>query len=197
MLDSQKLNYYFELFKGLEIKDFSSIFKLVKIRKLKPNEFLINVGDNYNKIAYIKKGLLRAYIIKENGDEVTTLIRWEDQFISSHDYVLHHQPSRFYYQALEHTILLEIDYDMAQTFMSKNPKLEEGRRHFLLKMLAESLARVESFILLNPEERYLKFVKDKPNIVNRVSNKYLATLLGITPVSLSRIRGRIASNKKY
>jgi hypothetical protein len=46
--------------------------------------------------------------------------------------------------------------------------------------------------LLSPEERYIKFVRDKPDIINRVPGKYLATLLGITPISLSRIRRRMA-----
>jgi Mn-dependent DtxR family transcriptional regulator len=59
-------------------------------------------------------------------------------------------------------------------------------------MLAESMVRVESFILLTPEERYLKLIRDKHDIVQRVHDKYIATFLGITPVSLSRIRKRIA-----
>ncbi|MEC4005703.1 Crp/Fnr family transcriptional regulator [Flavobacterium sp. SUN052] len=195
MLDIQKLNYYFGLFKNLELKDFTAIFKLAKIRKIKVSEIYINEGDFYNKIGYIKKGLIRGYFIKENGDEITTIIRWEDQFITSHDGVLFNKPSRLFYQALENTTLIEVDYDVAQTFMAKNPKLEEGRKHFMLKMLAESITRVESFLLLSPEERYLQFIKDKPDIINRIPDKYIATLLGITPVSLSRIKKRIFHKK--
>jgi hypothetical protein len=55
---------------------------------------------------------------------------------------------------------------------------------------------MESFVLLSPEERYMQLLKDKPDIFNRVHNKYLATLLGITPVSLSRIRKRITKTPK-
>lgn len=197
MLDTEKIMHYFGLFKNLELKDFTAIFQLVKIRKLKANEVFIHEGDSYKKISYIKKGLIRAYCFKENGDEITTLVRWEDQFISSHDAILLQQPSRFFYQAIENTILLEVDSEIVQNFISKNPKLEEGRKHFLMEMLSESIKRVESFILYSPEERYLNFIKDKPNIAQRLPSKYIATLLGITPVSLSRIRGRIASNKKH
>lgn len=197
MLDTEKLNYYFGIFKNLELKDLSAIFKLVKIKKLKVGEIFINQGDYYKKITYIKRGLIRAYLIKDNGDEITTLIRWEDQFISSHDSILFNEPSRYFYQAVENTILLEVDYDIVQSFMARNPKLEVGRIHFLKKMLGETIIKVESFILLTPEERYLQFIKDKPNIINRIPSKYIATLLGITPVSLSRIRGRIANQKKH
>lgn len=191
MLEAEQLKYYFKLFKNLEFKDLTSIFKLAKIKKLKAGEIFINEGDFFNKISYIKKGIIRAYFIKDNGDEITTMLRWEDQIISSYDTILFKNPSRFYYQALENTILIEVDYEIAQSFMVKNPKLEEGRKYFMLKMLAETLTRIESFVLLSPEERYIQFVKDKPNIINRVSSKHIATLLGITPVSLSRIKSRI------
>ena len=197
MLDTEKLNYYFGIFKNLELKDLTAIFKLVKIKKLKAGEIFIKEGEYYKKISYIKKGLIRAFLIQENGDEITTLIRWEDQFISSHDSILFDQPSRFAYQAIENSTILEVDYDIAQNFMTKNPKLELGRIHFLKKMLGESILRVETFILLNPEERYLKLTKEKPDIINRVPSKYIATLLGITPVSLSRIRNRIANQRKH
>lgn len=196
MLDTEKLNYYFGIFKNLELKDLSAIFKLVKIKKLKVGEIFIHQGEYYKKITYIKRGLIRAYLFKDNGDEITTLIRWEDQFISSHDSILFNEPSRYFYQAVENTILLEVDYDIVQSFMARNPKLEVGRIHFLKKMLGETIVKVETFILLTPEERYLQFIKDKPNIINRIPSKYIATLLGITPVSLSRIRGRIANQKK-
>ncbi|CAN0600388.1 unnamed protein product, partial [Ectocarpus sp. 12 AP-2014] len=55
--------------------------------------------------------------------------------------------------------------------------------------------RVESFVFLSPEERYKKYVKDNPNIINRAPDMYIANILGITAVSLSRIRNRIASKK--
>lgn len=196
MLDTEKLNYYLGIFKNLEMKDLAAIFNLVKIKKLKAGEILIKQGEYYKKLSYIKKGLIRAYLIKNNGDEITTFIRWEDQFVTSHDSVLFDETSRFMYQAIENTILFEVDYDILQDFIAKNPKLELGRVHFLRKMYGESILTIETFILLTPEERYLKFIKDKPNIINRVPSKYIANLLGITPVSLSRIRGRIANQKK-
>jgi CRP-like cAMP-binding protein len=197
MLDTEKLNYYLGIFKNLDMKDLSAVFNLLKIRKLKAGEIFIQQGEHYKKISYIKNGLIRAYLIKNNGNEITTLLRWEDQLITSHDSILFDEPSRFMYQAIENTTLFEVDDDTAQHFMSKNSQLIMGRVHFLRKMLGESILNVETFILLTPEERYLKFIKDKPDIINRVPSKYIATLLGITPVSLSRIRGRIANQKKH
>ena len=132
--------------------------------------------------------------MKENGDEVTVLLRWENQFVTSHDSILWHKPSRFIYQALEDTTLIEMDYNKAQEIADRNPLLANNRNILLTHMLAQSIDRVESFVLLSAKERYLKLVHEKPDIVNRVPDKYLSTYLGITPVSLSRIRKRIASD---
>jgi CRP-like cAMP-binding protein len=197
MLDVEKIKLYLSLFKDLKLTDLVKLFQMAKTRRVSSGDIYIKEGATYNKLAYIKKGLIRAYTLKENGDEITVLLRWEDQFLASHDNVILHQPSRFIYQALEDTELLEVDYDLAQSVFDQNQQYAKARNFFLLNMLAESMARVETFIMLNPEERYLKLMKEKPDIINRVPSKYIASLLGITPVSLSRIRKRIASHPKH
>ena len=69
-------------------------------------------------------------------------------------------------------------------------------KYVFQKMMRHQLARVESFVLNSPEERYLKYIKDYPDLINRVPDKYIAHVLGITPVSLSRIRKRISDKSK-
>ncbi|MCO6149448.1 hypothetical protein [Flavobacterium sp. NRK1] len=76
-------------------------------------------------------------------------------------------------------------------FMQEDPKYEPVRSHVLMSMLSASLEMIEDFILLTPEERYKKLIAEKFDIVNRVPDKYIASMLGVTPVSLSRIRKRI------
>ncbi len=197
MIDPEKIKFYLALFKNLDLADIVKMFNLVHQKQLEPGDIFISQGENQKKIACIKKGFIRAYLIQDNGDEITTLVRWEVQFVAAYDNIIFNKPSRYIYQAVEKTTLLEVDFETAQSFGKQNPKLEEGRRHFLLHMLGESITRVESFILLSPEERYLQFVKDKPNIANRIPNKYIASLLGITPVSLSRIRKRLSEGKNH
>jgi len=195
MLSAEDIQFYLSVFRGLSFGDLAGIFNIANIRRLPAHTVYIKEQTTYRKMAYIRKGLIRAYQLKENGEEITVLLRWENQFIASHDNIILNQPARFIYQALEDTVLLEIDYDKAQEILDRNPKLAAVRSTFIMDMLAESMVRVESFILLSPEERYLQLVKEKPNIVNRVPDKYIATLLGITPVSLSRIRKRIAGGR--
>lgn len=197
MLSSEDVQFYLTVFKDLKLSDLISLFNIASTRKLVAGEIYIKENTTSNQLAYIRKGLIRAYMLKENGDEITLLLRWENQFVASHDTIILNRPSRFVYQAMEDTTLLEIDYNKASELLDRNPKLSAARSKFIMNMLVESMSRVESFILLSPEERYLQLIKEKPNIVNRVPDKYLATLLGITPVSLSRIRKRIASGLKH
>jgi hypothetical protein len=63
----------------------------------------------------------------------------------------------------------------------------------LRKFLLEAKERIESFVLFTPEQRYVKYIEDFPDMYNRVPDKYIAHVLGITPVSLSRIRKRIST----
>jgi CRP-like cAMP-binding protein len=196
MLSSEDIQFYLGIFKGLSLSDLHQLFTMAHTRRLKAGDVYIAEGSTASRLGFIRKGLIRAYTIKSNGDDVTLMLRWENQFVASHDVIILNQPSRFIYQALEDTVLMELDYHRIEKLLDNNPKLSSHRNIFLLRMLAEALERMESFVLLTPEERYLQLMKDKPDIFNRVHNKYLATLLGITPVSLSRIRKRIAAAPK-
>lgn len=195
-MEANKITYYLKFFSDLELSDLKDFMGIYKEIALNPREIYIREGSESKKVAYLKKGLIRAYTINDKGEEITFLLRWENQFVASHDIVFLNRPSRFMYEAMEKCELVEMDYDVLQKILSKNSKFEKYRKDFLLKMLLESLEQLESFVLLSPEERYVEFLKSKPNIQNRVPNKYIANILGITPVSLSRIRKRIA-NKKH
>lgn len=192
-MSEDSLKAFANIFYDLPIEDLIELFSKASAKKLYSGEVYINLNDENKKLAYIEKGIIRAYAFKENGDEATLLLRWEDQFIGSHDSILLNKPSNFIYQALEETNILEIDYSEVEKIMAEKPKYEPIRNHVLMSMLSASLKMIEDFILLNPEERYKKLIEEKFDIVNRVPDKYIASMLGITPVSLSRIRKRISS----
>ena len=192
MIDAEKIQYYLSKFKTLQLSDLMKLFALASQKELSAGDVYIKEGAMHYKLAYIIKGLIRTYAIKENGGEATLQLHWEDRFFASRDNVILHQPARFIYQALEPTTLLEVDYNEMQSMLDSNPQFAASRNFFLLNMLAESMERVEDFILLSPEERYEKLVLEKPDIINRVPAKYIATILGVTPVSLSRLRKRMA-----
>jgi CRP-like cAMP-binding protein len=192
MPDTDKTAFYLTLFKGIAPEDLFQVIQATQQKVLEPGDIYIREGESSPRLAYIKEGLIRSYHVNEKGIETTVLLRWEEQIVASYDSILMQRPSRFTYHALEKTTLLEVNYDLIQQLLETKPAFEKVRYNFVLDMLAQSLERIESFVLLTPEERYLQLIKDKPDLLQRVSAQHLATLLGITPVSLSRIRKRIS-----
>ena len=196
MIAEEKIRHYLALFPSLKPDDLFLLFSLAVRRELVAGEIYIRQDSYSRKLAYVVSGLIRSYAVRENGEEATIQLHWEDRFFASKDSILRNAASRFIYQAVEPTVLLEMDYDTMQTVLDANPQFAAPRNFFLLSMLADSMERVESFILLSPKERYLQLLDEKPDITARVPDKFIATLLGITPVSLSRMRSRIAKRKK-
>lgn len=192
MLDPEKLAHYLKLFPTITIDDLLQVLSLAKQQDLQAGEVFIREGEMGSKIAYIKTGLMRTWQCNERGEEVTLSITWADLFIGSHDNILFKQPSRFVCEAMEPTTLLVMEYDAIEAMFAKHPAFETMRNYFLMELLGSVVKRIESFVLLSPEERYRKVVAERPEVVQRIPGKYLASMLGITPVSLSRIRARIS-----
>jgi len=180
---------------GLLPADATPLFAMARPVKLDAGEGYIREGDTTKRFAFIERGIVRAYTTKPNGDEATLFLRWDGQLIASHDTIIHNRPARFIYRALEPTQLLEMDYDVLEGILREHPEYEPLRNHFLLRMLAEALQGIEAFVLYTPQERYEQLVANRQDIVNRVPDKYIASTLGITPVSLSRIRRRIGRGR--
>jgi len=176
---------------GVMPGDTEPLFAMTNWVSLEAGETFIRMGDVSRKLAFIEKGIIRSYTVKDNGDEATLFIRYEGQFIASHDTIIHRQPSGFIYRALEPVVLLQIDYDVLEDVLKNHPEYEPLRNFFLMRMLAESLKMMESFVCKSPEERYRELIAERFDLVNRVPDKYIASMLGITPVSLSRIRKRM------
>ncbi|MBF0695200.1 MAG: Crp/Fnr family transcriptional regulator [Flavobacterium sp.] len=195
MLSTELLQDFAELSDELTLEDISELFAKASPRQLNAGETYISIGDRSRMLAFIEKGLIRAFAEKDNGEQATLLLRWEDQFVGSHDTIIFNQPSKFAYQAIESTTILELDYALVEKAMEENPKFESVRKSVLMSMLGGALQMLEDFVLLSPEQRYIKLVDEKMDIVNRVADKHIASMLGITPVSLSRIRKRIANRK--
>jgi CRP-like cAMP-binding protein len=160
------------------------------------SEIYIPEGKIFKKIFYIKKGLLRIFFVTESGEEKTFFFRWEGQIAAIPECIFDNQPTRQTWQALEDCELMEIDFDIVEKLSENNISLFKIRLGFAEKMFLDALKRVESFVLDKPEERYQKLIIQKPEIVKRVADKHIASFIGVTPVSLSRIRKRLASQKK-
>ncbi len=197
MIDFPQLAFYARIFKGLRLEDLKDVSGLFKFVHLQPGEVFLRGGATRKYIGYIKKGLIRAYTINEKGDDITFLLLCENQIVASHDIILLNQPSRFCYEAIEPTEILQMDFPLIQTILQRNPKLDESRKDFLHQMLRDSLTQLEKLCAVLAGGALYQFCKIKSRYSEPgAPDKYIAHVLGITPVSLSRIRKRIAQRKR-
>lgn len=181
----------------MRIKNILSLLRNTKAKTFKKRDILIPEGAREKPVFFIRKGIIRSfYNDEEKLEEITFQLHPEYSLVLNFHSILFGEPSRFSYQALEDTKVYQIEYESLISLTSKDSELLDlNRRFFGRNAMRQAFQRVESFVFLSPEERYLKYVKDHPKIINRVPDKYIANVLGITPVSLSRIRMRIASKK--
>lgn len=144
-----------------------------------------------SKIAFVNKGLLRHYYNKD-GEEVTAQFYFETDWVGDLMSHLIQEPSKMNIQALETTELFVLFIEDIQDLFIRIPALEKFDRLYSQRVAIQLYHREYSFLVDSPEERYLKLLQEKPNLVERIPQYYLAQYLGIRPESLSRIRKRLA-----
>ena len=195
MINLGKLKQIYKLSKDIRIEDANELIKAARTKTFAKKEIIIDEGSKRNELFFVRKGLVRQYTINEKGEEITFGLIPENFIVANVDIILFQQPSKFYFEAFENTNTFSLDYDVMQDILTKNSKLQSNRIYIARHMMKEMQQRIESFVLFTPEERYQKFLEDYPDVANRVPDKYLSSVLGVTPISLSRIRGRIAAHK--
>lgn len=142
------------------------------------------------ELYFIVKGLVRLYYTKE-GEEITGYIFKENLFASSYDSFLRKTPGIQTLETLEDCDLLVINYDGLHKLYDALPKFQVLGRKVAEQRFINAQMILSSFILDSPEERYRKFEAQHGDLLLRVPHHIIASYLGITPVSMSRIRKRV------
>jgi len=167
--------------------------KNLSFTTLKKRKHFIEPGKVCDNIGFIISGSVRYYNIKDS-EEITGYFSFENEFVSSYKSFLTRLPGLNYIQALEDTELINISYANMQKMLA-NPILAYKMERFG-RLVAENYLicyedRMVSFITQTPEERYLDLLNTGGDIIRRMPQHYIANFLGITAVSLSRIRRRV------
>ncbi|HEV7333276.1 MAG TPA: Crp/Fnr family transcriptional regulator [Flavisolibacter sp.] len=156
-----------------------------------PKKFVLTEeGKIARELYFIVKGLVRLYYTKD-GEEITGFIFREGLFASSYDSFLRQAPSNQTLETLEDCDLLVISYNRLQQLYEELPKMNIVVRKIAEQRFINAQQVLSSFILDSPEERYRKFAAQHGDLLLRVPHHMIASYLGITPVSLSRIRKRM------
>lgn len=163
------------------------------IEQIKKKKFFVEAGDVCKKVSLIITGSVRFYVVKD-GEEITNYFCFENEWVSAYSSFLKQRPSPVYIEALQDTVLVTFTYQFLQQCYA-SPQLAYKSERFG-RLIAEYLIgcyedRLASFLYQSPEERYLQLLKTNITLMQYVPQHYIANYLGITPVSLSRIRKRI------
>lgn len=176
-----------------------SIFQShLKLLSLKKKEFLVEAGKVCPYIGYIVSGSVRCYHIKD-GNEITSYFSLENEMITSYKSFLNKIPSPNAIESIEKTEM--VVFNLSSLHELVNNELLSLKMERFGRLIAEFLIfcyedRITSFVTLTPEERYINLLSKSSNIIRRIPQHYIANYLGITPVSLSRIRRRIMEPSK-
>ena len=154
---------------------------------------LLKQGQTSSDGYFVLKGCLRTYYIID-GEEKTTAFYTELEGITP-NCVLTKEPSEYNIACVEDSILTVANPDMEAEIFTKFPKFEKMCIVLSEELLAKQQIDFDTFKTSSPEQRYLNLLDKRPDLVQRVPQHQLASFLGITPQSLSRMRSRIMTKK--
>lgn len=156
------------------------------------NEFLLREGEVCKGTYFVEKGLLRMYSIDKNGKEHIIQFAPEKWLISDRSSLHFNEKSQYFIEAVEDSEVLELRNDFFSNINAAFPNTIENNDLLLQKHIRSLQNRVNSLLADTAEERYMSFIKMYPDILQRVPQWMVASYLGITPESLSRVRKELA-----
>ena len=148
-------------------------------------------GDAVGRGYYVLEGCLRSYVIDADGKEHVLQFAPENWLVGDQKAAIRNMPATLFIDALEDSLVLEIDFTMALSTDGRAELME-----ILMNKLRSNVValndRIVDLLAATGEERYLRFIETYPSLVQRLPQKLIASYLGLTPESLSRIRKSIA-----
>src|SRR5690606_20959732 len=173
-------------------EEFEFVKTLFLPKKLRKKHFILEEGDICKYNIFVEKGILRTYKIDEKGNEHTLQFAFEGWWAADLYSFFTNEPSSFYIEALENCELLLISKQSWDDLLDKVPAFERYFRILLQNNLISMQRRLMRSLSETAEEKYLNLAATFPDLLQRVPQTIIASYLGITPETLSRIRGQLA-----
>ena len=189
----QKFRDYIEKITPINDEDWHLFSSKLVQRVFTKKKLLLEIGNTENHISFIEKGIVRFLIPKEEKEkEITFGFCFINEFVSAYDSFLTQLPSAYQIEALTDTTIWSISYlDLQEVYTKTLIGNLIGRlsseRLFLIKSKRE-----QSLLNESAEQRYLNLFTERPNLIQQIPLKYIASYIGVTPQALSRIRRRIS-----
>ena len=187
----QKLINYFAEISTLSHPEPAEVMDQPDFKSYEKGTVLISEGQVHTKCYYIIEGLVRQYSL-EDGVEKSVGFFTEYQTVMSIPSITEQKHSKYYFVCLEPVTCIVGDPTEEQEMYAKYPKSETLTRSMMEHDFGQTQEEFADFVTSSPEKRYLNLLQNRPDLLQRVPQHQLASYLGITPESLSRIRKRIA-----
>ena len=188
--------HFKKLFPELGDQEINSILKICSRKIFPKNTVLCAEGDKNNNVYLIIKGVVRAYYVSSNGIELTPYFWTENLFVASWESLYMSRPSSLNYETIEKTELVIINYQRLRVLIDKSLSLTKTYARILEDTMTLKLFYMQNTIHAKSKERYLKFINDFPKLNARLPQKYVASAIGITPESLSRLKKAIEDEEE-
>ncbi len=180
----QNIKSYFGIIQQDDLQTISSLFHRTIIKK---GDYFLKTGEPCNKLSFIESGLLRIYTLTDDK-EVTQWISTQGYFVTDLSSLLFESPARWTIQALTDSTLYTINREDYKKIGNLVPKWHELEKLFIAKCFTILEDRIFSHLSMTAEERYNFFFENNRELFNQVPLQYIASMLGMTPETFSRIR---------
>jgi len=182
-------SFLLEKLKGND-EDLDLVISKFNNLEVKKNEVILKEGDICDYCYFIVEGCIQVFIYDINGNESTRDFLLENNFVSELNSFNNFVPSKEYLRAIENTKLLKINRKDFQDLLNSIPNFSNIYRQILEVTYSSSIYRINTLISMSASERVRWLIKNNNKLVTRLSNKQIASYLGISPETLSRIIGK-------
>lgn len=191
----ENLHRYFQKFVQLSHEEFDMIAPYFEMRKFDKKVKVVKIGEVDRYFNIIAKGLVRKYIMVKKK-EVTIQLSTEGHMIHSEISFNFQQPSDCMVETIEPTIFLSITYANLQLVYERFPQTEKLGRLIITDMFIKKDFRDLAQLKKSTRERFLEYINNHPDMLQRVPQKYLASYLNIKPETFSRLKHLMRPKKK-
>jgi len=190
---STNLKKFISRFVTLSDAELEEVTNKFKSKPVKKNSYLLREGDTCKDFIFVQKGCLRLYYVKDDIEVSVWFAFQHSSAIEIYSFISEN-PSEYYLQAIEDSEVLYIPKTELKKLYQHQPKMQEMMRNFWEAVLLDLISRFIALEKDSAEKRYLDLLNNS-DYLETIPQKYLASFIGVTPTSLSRIRKKILKGR--